>query len=297
VLGDGVLRFGLYCPTFGEYADPKYLVELAVIAEESGWDGFFIWDHILLLGSGLPVADAITTLAAIAAETSKITLGPMVTPIPRRRPWKLAKELITLDHLTNGRILLGAGIGNPDWEYTLFGENPNLRTRAQKLDEGLEIISQMCSGKVEYNGKHYAVQKERIGPRSLQKPRIPVWIAGTYGYKAPLKRASRWDGVFPLTMNVDELCKPSESIRNWSSMWLNLSELSEIMATIAHYRGSLDGFDVANSGSTLRDSKKDARDKVKKYEDVGASWWLEWILDAPSLVDDYKELIERGPPR
>ena len=290
------MKYGLYCPTFGEYADPKYLVKLAQLAEKSGWDGFFIWDHILLLGSGLPVADAITTLAAIAVKTNKIKLGPMVTPVPRRRPWKLAKELITLDHLSNGRIILGAGIGNPDWEYSLFGENPNLRIRAQKLDEGLEIISKMCRGEVEYHGKYYTVEKERIGPTSIQKPRIPVWVAGTYGFKAPLRRATRWDGVFPLSMKVEELRKPSESIRNWSSMWLKPSELSEIMATISHYRGSLYGFDVVNSGSTLRDSEKDARDKVKKYVKVGSSWWLEWILDSPNLVDDYKELIMKGPP-
>ena len=291
------LRFGLYCPTFGEYSDPKYLVELAQLAENSGWDGFFIWDHILLTGSGLPVADAITTLAAIASKTDQIKLGPMVTPIPRRRPWKLAKELITLDHLSGGRIVLGAGIGNPDWEFTLFGEDPSLSVRAEKLDEGLEIISQMCSGEIEYYGKHYEVQSEKIGPASLQKPRIPVWIAGTYGFKAPFRRATRWDGVFPLRMNIDELLQPSESIRNWSSMWLNPSQLSEIKEIVLRIRGSLDGFDVVNSGSTLRDSAKAAEEKVKIYENVGASWWLEWILDDPSLVDDYKELIMKGPPR
>lgn len=291
------MKYGLYCPTFGEYANPKYLNEIAQLAENSGWDGFFIWDHILLTGSGLPVADAITTLAAISSKTKQIKLGPMVTPIPRRRPWKLAKELITLDHISNGRIILGAGIGNPDWEFTLFGEDPNLRKRAQKLDEGLEIISQMCSGEVEYIGKHYTVQNVEIGPLSLQKPRIPVWIAGTYGSKAPLRRAARWDGVFPLKMDVEQLRKPSSSIRNWSSMWLNPAQLSEIIDTVVKYRDSLDGFDVVNSGSTLRDNEKAAKEKVKKNSNAGASWWLEWILDDPSLVDDYRELIMRGPPK
>jgi Luciferase-like monooxygenase len=267
------------------------------LAEESGWDGFFIWDHILLTGRGLPVADAITTLAAIAAKTKKIKLGPMVTPVPRRRPWKLAKELITLDHLSNGRIILGAGIGDPDWEYTLFGENPNLRQRAKKLDEGLEIVSQMCSGEIEYHGTQYDIQKEEIGPASLQKPRFPIWIGGMYGNKLPFRRAARWDGVFPIKMNIDELLKPSESVRNWSSIWLDPNQSSEIIQLITKYRGSLIGFDVANSGSTLNDPEKEARKKIRMFEEVRASWWLEWVLDAPSLVDDYKELILKGPPK
>ncbi len=290
------MKYGLYCPTFGEYSDPKYLVELAQLAEKSGWDGFFIWDHILLTGRGLPVADAVTTLSAIAAKTEKIKLGPMITPIPRRRPWKLAKELITIDHLSSGRITLGAGIGDPDWEYSLFGENPSLRTRAKKLDEGLEIISQMCSGEIEYHGTQYDVQKAEIGPSSLQQPRIPIWIGGTYGNKPPFRRAAKWDGVFPIKMDIDELLQPVESVRNWTSMWLKPSQLSEITELIVKYRGSLVGFDVANSGSILNISEKEAKEKIKMFENVGASWWLEWILDAPSLVDDYKELIMKGPP-
>ena len=293
-----LLKFGLYCPTFGEYSDPKYLTELAKLAETAGWDGFFIWDHILLTGNGLPVADAITTLAAIAATTNKIKLGPMVTPIPRRRPWKLAKELITLDHLSNGRVILGAGIGLPDWEFTLFGENPSLKTRAEMLDEGLEIISKMCMGeRFAYNGNQYKILEEQISPGSIQRPRIPAWIAGTYGNKSPFRRAARWDGVFPLKMDVDMLRKPSECVRNWSSMWLNPDQLAEIVDYVKKRRGSLTGFDVANSGSILGDSKKFAERKIRQFEKVGASWWLEWILDAPNLVDDYKELIERGPPR
>ena len=155
----------------------------------------------------------------------------------------------------------------------------------------------MCSGEIEHHGKHYDVEKEKIGPPSIQRPRIPVWIGGMYGNILPFKRAARWDGVFPVKMDIDELLKPSESMRNWLSMCLSPSELREIMEIISRYRGSLDGFDVVNSGSTLKDTLKAAKDKVKLYEDVGASWWIEWILDAPSLVDDYKELIERGPPK
>jgi len=292
------LKFGLYCPTFGDYSDPRYLVELAQLAESSGWDGFFLWDHILLTGSGLPVADATTTLAAIATSTNKINFGPMITPIPRRRPWKLAKELITLDHLSRGRTILGAGIGSPDWEYTLFSENPSLKTRAEKLDEGLEIIAKMCTGKrFSHSGNQYTVLEEEIGPGSVQNPRIPTWIAGTYGSKAPFRRAARWDGVFPIKMDVDELRKPSDSVRNWSSTWMSTAQLAEVVEYIKRQRGSLTGFEVAYSGSTLGDSDSVASEKVQEFEESGATWWLEWILDAPNLVDKYMELIEKGPPR
>lgn len=292
------MKFGLYCPTFGDYSDPRYLVELAQLAESSGWNGFFIWDHILLTGSGLPVADATTTLAAIAASTNKINFGPMVTPVPRRRPWKLAKELITLDHLSKGRLILGAGIGSPDWEYTLFGEDPSLQIRAEKLNEGLEIIAKMCAGnRFSHSGNQYTVLEEEVGPGSVQKPRIPTWIAGTYGNKAPFRRAARWDGVFPLKMDVDELRKPSDSVRNWPSTWMSTTQLAEVVDYIKKRRGSLNGFEVACSGSTLGDSDSVASEKAQEFEESGATWWLEWILDAPNLVDKYEELIKKGPPR
>ena len=142
-MGDGRVRFGISVPNFAEYADPRLLTALAREAEAAGWDGFFLWDHILIERSWrMPMADPWVALAAIAAATERIRLGPLVTPLARRRPWKVARETVTLDHLSGGRTILGVGLGHPpEAEYAAFGEEPDARVRALKLDEGLDVLT------------------------------------------------------------------------------------------------------------------------------------------------------------
>jgi len=180
--------------------DPAQLVDLAVTAEEFGWDGFFLWDHLQLDTSDRPALhDPWVLLGAVAARTSRITLGTLVTPVPRRRPWKLAKEVTTLDHLSGGRAVLGVGLGvPPDDEYAAFGESPEARVHAAKLDEALPLLDTMLRGeRVDHDGEHYQVHAQLV-PGAIQRPRPPIWVAAMLPRRPGVRRARRWDGIFPL---------------------------------------------------------------------------------------------------
>ena len=161
------MKYGIYVPNFGKAISAKALADLAHHAEKAGWDGFFIWDHILHSKSQpFPLVDPWIALAAIATKTKKIRIGTTVTAVARRRPWKLARETVTLDHLSDGRLILGVGLGYPpDADFSQFGENPNPIIRAEKLDEGLEILAGLWSGKpFGYQGKHYKIEKTTFLP-------------------------------------------------------------------------------------------------------------------------------------
>ncbi len=177
--------------------DIRELVELARATERAGWDGFFLWDHVYI-ADGLPLYDPWVVLGAIAAGTERIRLGAMVTPVARRRPWKLAKEIATLDHLSAGRVIVGAGLGVPDAEFTAFGEPADPRERAAALDEGLELLDGFLRGTaVEHDGPRYRV-RARLTPACVQRPRPPIWVAATWPHRRPLARAARYDGVFAI---------------------------------------------------------------------------------------------------
>ena len=192
-----VMKFGVSVPNVGP---PAALIELGVAAECAGWDGFFLWDHLhLIRAMALDVHDPWVLLGALAMRTEHLRLGTLVTPVPRRRPWKLAKEVITLDHLTNGRAVLGVGLGFPaDDEFEAFGEPGDDRVRAGRLDAGLSLIDSFLRGEsVEHATAHYRVDAA-MRPVAVQKPRPPIWVAGTWPNHAPLRRAARWDGVVPI---------------------------------------------------------------------------------------------------
>jgi alkanesulfonate monooxygenase SsuD/methylene tetrahydromethanopterin reductase-like flavin-dependent oxidoreductase (luciferase family) len=191
------VRYAINCPDVGEPAD---LVDFAVAAEAHGWDGFFLWDHLHLeRGMRLDVVDPWVVLGAIAQATSTIRLGTMVTPVPRRRPWKLAKEIVTLDRLSGGRVVIGAGLGFPAGdEFGAFDEETDDRVRAAKLDEGLAILEQcLRGGPVSFRGEHFTVDAD-LNPGALQRPRPPIWIAAIAPSRKPLARAARFDGVMPI---------------------------------------------------------------------------------------------------
>lgn len=176
-------------------------------AEEAGWDGFFIWDTLQTdAASSVDVLDPAALLAAIAVSTSRIALGPMVIALPRRRPWKVAKELITIDHLARGRVIAGFGSGAPaKEEFADFGEPTNLRARAELLDEGLGIIDAIFAGdRLDHDGPAYSVHA-RLRPRGFQRPRPPIWVASIGTNRGPVARARRWDGVFTLTEDFQGL--------------------------------------------------------------------------------------------
>ena len=198
-------RSALWLPLFDELSDPTVCARLAAEAEEAGWHGFFVWDQLRWEAPVRRVADSWITLAAIVAATERLRLGPMVTPLPRRRPVKVARETATLDQLSGGRLTLGVGIGEDRFarEFSKTGEQLNDRARGQMLDEALEILTTAWSGEpVHHHGDHYTVDDIQFLPRPVQRPGVPVWIAGFPGNTRPMRRAARYDGFFPSTSSI-----------------------------------------------------------------------------------------------
>ncbi len=210
-------------------------------------------------------------------QTSRIRLGTMVTPLARRRPWKLARETATLDRLSGGRLVLGVGLGIFEQEFEHISEEADPVIRAEMLDEGLEVLAGLWSGEpLSHAGRHYRIETTGFTPTPVQQPRIPVWIAGMWPNKRPFRRAARWDGVFP----IDPV-----------KFWLPPEAFVDIVAYVQRHRDHDGPFDVINSGETSgTDSDADTR-KVRAYADAGVTWWLE------SIWFDQRDRIRLGPPR
>ena len=211
------MRSGLWVPLFEELADPRVLARLAAEAEERGWHGVFVWDQLRWREPIKHVADPWITLAAIAAATEQVMLGPMVTPLARRRPAKVARETATLDRLSGGRLILGVGLGGDQFaaEFSKTGEELADRVRAEMLDEALGILLAAWSGEpVTHRGKHYLIDDVQFLPRPVQQPRIAVWAAAFPGNVKPLRRAARCDGFFPVNLeNVDQFAQAVATVR------------------------------------------------------------------------------------
>ena len=278
------MKYGLDIPTAGAYADPHVLANLAAEAEEAGWDGFFIWDVLFAENQpAIPVINPWITLAAIAMRTQRIRIGALLTPLPRRHPWQVARETVTLDHLSNGRLIFGAGLGYQALDFISFGEDFDPRLRAEKLDEGLEVLQGLWSGEAfSFHGKHYQINDVMFLPKPLQSPRIPVWLAGGWPRHKPLRRAARWDGIYLMTVNqvTGEL--------------LTSEEIQEIMAYVNAHREATDPFDVAVNGEALADPHERA-EMIQRYSEAGATWWVELEAQGESF-EEYRERIRRGPP-
>lgn len=182
--------------------EPDTAVEHAVAAEAAGWDGVFMIDHLIDFTADAPddhtpLNDPWITWAGVASRTEHLTLGSYVTPIPRRQPWQLARNLATLDRLSDGRVLLGAGLGAP-WDFETFGETYDQRRLAERYDEALEVVTGLWSGDpFSFDGEHFSVDEAILRPTPVQEPRIPIVIGGWWPFKKPFQRAARWDGVIP----------------------------------------------------------------------------------------------------
>jgi alkanesulfonate monooxygenase SsuD/methylene tetrahydromethanopterin reductase-like flavin-dependent oxidoreductase (luciferase family) len=287
------MRFAVDIPnigTFGgdgnDFADPHFVAELAHEAEEAGWDGFFIWDHI---GADWPVAlaDPWVLLAAVALRTSSVKLGPMVTPLPRRRPWKLAREAITLDHLSHGRLILGVGIGGGT-EYTCFHEVGDDRTHGEMLDEGLSVLQGLWSGEpFSYAGTHYQVTNAHFLPRPVQ-PHIPIWVAGIWPNKKPFRRAAGWDGVFPLGKDLTFTQQMTPE---------RIHEVSEYVQAHRPPTSETSPYDLAHWGITTGDDPDADRTLVASYAAVGVTWWMENFNNERGPIEAQRARIRQGPPR
>jgi alkanesulfonate monooxygenase SsuD/methylene tetrahydromethanopterin reductase-like flavin-dependent oxidoreductase (luciferase family) len=282
------MRFGVSVPNFGEYADPATLAALARDAEAAGWAGFFLWDHMLFWkGFQQPIADPWVVLAVVAMSTERLRLGPLVTPLARRRPWKVARETVTLDHLSRGRVILGVGLGfPPDAEFSAFGEPADERVRAAMLDEALTILIGLWSGEpFSHAGTHYAVDDVQFLPRPIQTPRIPLWVAGMWPNRPPFRRAARWDGVVPISLNPE------------SGDILSPDEIRELTAYIREHRASSAAFDVVLGGSTPGDDHARASELVKNHERAGVTWWIESLNHWRGPYDEMVTRVRQGPPR
>ncbi len=273
------MKYAINVPNFGDYHHPRTLAELAHEAEAAGWDGFFIWDHI----QGVwPFADSTVALATIAIRTERIRFGAMVTPVARRRPWKLAREMASLDHLSGGRLVMGAGLGNPPPDFESFGEEGDARLRAERLDEGLDIITVLWTGEpFKYSGKHYQLEEVPFLPKPLQSPRIPIWVGGFWPNRRPMRRAARYEGVYPG--------------RDWPEA-LSTDDLREILDYISRHRTSTGPFEVVVGGSTPSEPEEGA-EKVLPWIEAGATWWSEDINSWRGPLDEMRERIRQGPPR
>lgn len=272
----------IFLPNFGPFGDPTVLVELARETEACGWDGFYLWDHISWEGdSNGSIVDPWVTMAAIAGATAKLRLGTMITPLPRRRPWKLARETATLDLLSGGRLDLGVGLGYPpDLEFGMFGEETDDRVRAAMLDEGLAVLDGLWSGEeFSFAGEHYRVEGARFLPRPVQSPRVPVWCAGWWPNRRPFRRAARWDGVIPEKVGGDTLTP---------------REVAEIRDYVAAHRDADRSFDIAINGYS---GAVDSEATLADYESAGVTHWLERIEPNRLFsVEQARELIQAGPP-
>jgi alkanesulfonate monooxygenase SsuD/methylene tetrahydromethanopterin reductase-like flavin-dependent oxidoreductase (luciferase family) len=265
------MRSGLWLPLFEELAEPGMVARLAADAEERGWHGVFVWDQLRWREPIRRVADPWITLAAIAAATEQVRLGPMVTPLARRRPAKVARETASLDRLSAGRLILGVGLGGDRFagEFSRTGEEVDDRVRGEMLDEGLEILSAAWSGEpVNHRGKHYLVDDVRFLPRPVQRPRVPVWTAAFPGNVKPLRRAARYDGFFPVNLeNVDQFARAVTTVR----------ELRDDDSA---------PYDIAVELPPGSD--------VAPYAEVGATWWMTELEPGVSL-GEVRGVIREGP--
>ncbi|MGE0883919.1 MAG: LLM class flavin-dependent oxidoreductase [Blastocatellales bacterium] len=270
-----------------EGGEPRRMAELAAEAEAAGWDGVFIGDALSIEAPGFPAFpwyDTWIMLAVMAVRTERIKLGTMITAVPRRRPWQLARETGTIDQLSNGRLIFGVGLGAADHDGGFYkvGEPMELKTRAERLDEGLQIINGLWSGKpYSFAGEHYKVDAMTMLPPPVQNPRPPVWVVGVWPKQKTVERALRWDGIIPQVYRG----KPTDRV--------STDDVRKMRQMAAEKRTSNSSFDIIVGGSTPPGKRKKALEMVRPMAEAGASWWLESVWAMPGDPDGEKKILDR----
>jgi probable F420-dependent oxidoreductase len=274
------VRYGIDVANLGEWAEPGMVLEAASSAEAAGWDALFLWDHLAYVW-GVASADPWVVLAAVAQATVRLRLGTAVTPLPRRRPAVVASTVATLDRLSGGRVIFGAGAGGVPSEFTAFGEPGEVSDRAAMLDEGLEVVTGLWSGEpVTYSGAFYHVDGVTLAPLPVQRPRPPVWIGGNSG-GAARRRAARWDGWI--------VCCDDEQ----GTMVVPPAGIAADAAAITALRSAQGPFEIAVIGSSAGPGDPVA----SAYAEAGATWWLEHIHGRRGSAASMLARIGAGPPR
>jgi alkanesulfonate monooxygenase SsuD/methylene tetrahydromethanopterin reductase-like flavin-dependent oxidoreductase (luciferase family) len=271
------VRYGFIIPK----GDPRTVAELAREAEEAGWDGAFYWDGISV-GEGWEIYDPWVVMATMAMRTERVRIGAMLTPPARRRPWKLARETMTLDHLSGGRLVLPVGLGAlDDGGFSKVGEATDRRVRARLLDESLEIIMGLWSGEpFAYEGEHYRVQEMTFLPPPVQRPRIPIWVVGAWPSRKSMNRALRYDGLLAYTTRGE----------------VTPEDIRAMKAYIEENRETNGPFDIVWEGVTPGDDPERAARVVRPFAEAGITWWMESMWSEPNEPDDLRARIEQGPP-
>ncbi len=263
--------------------DPRTVAQLAGEAEEAGWDGVFYWDAICV-GNGMEIHDPWVVMAAMAVQTERVLLGAMLTPPARRRPWKLAREAVSLDHLSRGRLVLPVGLGAlDDGGFGGVGEPTERKVRAEKLDESLEILTGLWSGEpFSFRGEHYTLGEMTFRPPPVQRPRVPIWPVGAWPSRKSMNRALRYDGL--LAARVGGGAGAPEDVRAMRSY----AEENRPKGT---------PFDIVCEGETPGDDPERAASLVRPFAEAGATWWIEAPWSPPNEPENLRRRIAEGPPR
>ena len=281
------MHYAVYLPLFAPFGHPRIIADLARDAERAGWDGVFVWDDVA--GWDKDMADPWIALSAAAMITERVRLGALVTPLPRRRPWKFARETASLDQLSNGRLVVGVGVGGGQEQFGDLGDEPDQRKRAEMLDEALEVVTGLWRGEpFDYTGQHYRLKPTTFRPRPIQQPRIPIWVAGRWPHKRPMRRMAHWDGMFPLFGEIDD---PADQ----------QARLRQMVMDVQSQRAALLGkdfqrpFDVIVSGETPANQPDRAEEIIAGNAAAGATWWLESLDPTRSggAVWPFEQLRER----
>jgi len=287
------MRYSISIPNFGEFAAPEIVADVARRAEDAGWDALFLWDHVVEQKHlRREIADPWVLLTAAALATSRIRLGTAITPVARRRPAKLAREVTTLDRLTGGRMILGVGLGAPiDDEYATFGDTTDAKVLAERLDEGLHALDLLWSGEqVTYRGNQITLDDVTFRPTPVQRPRVPIWVGGFWPNKAPMRRAARWDGAMPAMLGADVARPPDVD---------DVRELVRFLRDRRAENGLADRpFEIVIGGASPGGTAA-GRDMVGPLADAGVTWWDErmpWNEDL-ERAEPMLRRIEQGPPR
>ncbi len=285
------MKFGLYMPNYEPYGKARVIADLAAQAEAAGWDGLFMWDDIAKPDANM--VDPWIALSAAAMRTRRMRIGALITPLARRRPAKFARESVSLDHLSDGRLVVGVGAGGGEEQWDEFGEEGNSRRRGEMLDEALQVVTGLWKGEYFlHRGKYYHIHGTRFLPAAFQQPRIPIWVGGIWPNKRPLTRMAQWDGMFPLFFDA-------------VSQEQAFNQFAEAVQIVKSMRSPGLPFDVIALGETSPERLEEAANALRSYSSAGATWWLESIApEREGLPRDqkwsYEQILSRvlaGPPQ